>query len=1217
MNSLFDDVPDVAPSESNNFFSDVPDLGTQNVKARVYGPVVGEHHHDAMFGPNKNPLGETDVALSPDLLEVYPLGSQIKSNGKEYTVADVSYVKPGHPNINTIEFRDNPTPPERVTISPISGSEMRNRIGEFPKVAGEVTGEAATEAGAKRVPNVGMFGDVPSVNRERPSGTPSLKNSMFSDIPNAGAKIDESPTPTVTPDEEPISPTPTGTATPTDTPPPQVGPTPMPPPHVATGGVTLPQVPIPQQASVENNLIPTPLPAPQVPQEPDIMTKALRAGERYVGEMIPPIPGSFQQGLLQGAGLDPSDPFSLVGTLVPPVKPMISEAFHALHRIQQIQEAEQSPPWSQPRFDAGIGTVLDLMNLAAVGGGFKTGMRSAEKPQPRVQAPISTHEIPGVQFEQSRGEHSTGIKPVSEKIVAAGIRDKNTGEIWTGPSHPSIVGDIPNVESRTLDRGGFVTDAGRYITDQKEIDRLSGKKGATAQKIFGQFLSPEEVAATKSASTGVRPVPPATPPPIPPQPPSQPPPVPKGYEKPNPVRGSGPFFRSYRVDKRLGELMDGIGAAPEHGAILAETKYRNLTDGLSTAQSTDLFRYLTSERLKTVNKNHPQILDGLEEIRIERDPAIAKALKYYESDIKPEIESWRKRAGLSEKAAAGKSPIFISLIPKTDVLLGENPAVGKVSRMSRTTRFAKAASGLAQEYSVNGADILRESYTESIRKALTRELYDTAERKGVAQPSRQFMPDPANGENAGKWVSVVKDTDLPNALQTDLAQIVKNTAAPEGAEKWLRDYQKFATGIALTANPAELMNHMRRQLNLVAAKPPIGQGLIARLEWLVPYFGPKIGTAKRALMRNASSPEFQKTLTDLTAAGGGSTRAFYERYHVNAPGIKEAQAWSNDLLFGIPKGKGAKGFDLRMRVALEDIRKAAEPALANDPQRMRENANQIGEYGSQVSWPIKALRTLNPYAATTLRMRVTELKTALGLHGFQGGNVPTRVLHWAETQLRGTGGTIIMLATANKLLSGHWPWENEKGHEFDIDMGIHDKDGKPIHLKLRAVAPELSRPIDSLSIPNVLRERGAKHPQYGSAALTGPANQVASMVTSPGLNLGLAAGPQVAPYFLREPGEQGMELMKTGRLSAKERKAGKSAELRRAQSILSTINPLGELFGPNYRVEVPGALGYLEEPIPGIRPFGTIFSTSYEKKSHDTGGLFDAVPPAPPPPPPP
>jgi hypothetical protein len=226
-------------------------------------------------------------------------------------------------------------------------------------------------------------------------------------------------------------------------------------------------------------------------------------------------------------------------------------------------------------------------------------------------------------------------------------------------------------------------------------------------------------------------------------------------------------------------------------------------------------------------------------------------------------------------------------------------------------------------------------------------------------------------------------------------------------------------------------------------------------------------------------------------------------------------------------------------------------------------------------------------------------------------------LHWAETQLRGTGGTIIMLATANKLLSGHWPWENEKGHEFDIDMGIHDKDGKPIHLKLRAVAPELSRPVDSLSIPNVLRERGAKHPQYGSAALTGPANQVASMLTSPGLNLGLAAGPQVAPYFLREPGEQGMELMKTGRLSAKERKAGKSAELRRAQSILSTINPLGELFGTNYRVEVPGALGYLEEPIPGIRPFGTIFSTSYEKKSHDTGGLFDSVPPAPPPPPPP
>jgi hypothetical protein len=96
-----------------------------------------------------------------------------------------------------------------------------------------------------------------------------------------------------------------------------------------------------------------------------------------------------------------------------------------------------------------------------------------------------------------------------------------------------------------------------------------------------------------------------------------------------------------------------------------------------------------------------------------------------------------------------------------------------------------------------------------------------------------------------------------------------------------------------------------------------------------------------------------------------------------------------------------------------------------------------------------------------------------------------------------------------------------------------------------------------------------------------------------------------------------MELMKTGRLSAKERAAGKSAELRRLQSVASTLNPFGEIFGPQYHVEVPGALGYLEEPVPGIKPFGRIFSTSYEKKGHGDGGIFDSVPPAPPPPPPP
>ena len=51
------------------------------------------------------------------------------------------------------------------------------------------------------------------------------------------------------------------------------------------------------------------------------------------------------------------------------------------------------------------------------------------------------------------------------------------------------------------------------------------------------------------------------------------------------------------------------------------------------------------------------------------------------------------------------------------------------------------------------------------------------------------------------------------------------------------------------------------------------------------------------------------------------------------------------MLFGIPEGRGVKGWDLRMRVQLEKIRRSVEGNT--DPQRIREFANQIGQYTSK------------------------------------------------------------------------------------------------------------------------------------------------------------------------------------------------------------------------------------------------------------------------------
>lgn len=102
----------------------VPDA--QVLGALNYGPVVGEHHHDAMFGPMGNPLDWYDVAVSPDT--GLQLGDVIKARGKHYTVADWSYHEPGVPTSGKIEFRDAPAD-GKIIVERV-GRKKLSRTGE-------------------------------------------------------------------------------------------------------------------------------------------------------------------------------------------------------------------------------------------------------------------------------------------------------------------------------------------------------------------------------------------------------------------------------------------------------------------------------------------------------------------------------------------------------------------------------------------------------------------------------------------------------------------------------------------------------------------------------------------------------------------------------------------------------------------------------------------------------------------------------------------------------------------------------------------------------------------------------------------------------------------------------------------------------------------------------------------------------------------------------
>jgi hypothetical protein len=92
------------------------------VRAMAYGPSQGEYYHDAMYGP-LGKLQPGDVAISPNLLSKYPLGSHAviyPEKGEPFVgrVADYSYVSPGKPTRNAIEIW-NGQDLGKVAIAPV------------------------------------------------------------------------------------------------------------------------------------------------------------------------------------------------------------------------------------------------------------------------------------------------------------------------------------------------------------------------------------------------------------------------------------------------------------------------------------------------------------------------------------------------------------------------------------------------------------------------------------------------------------------------------------------------------------------------------------------------------------------------------------------------------------------------------------------------------------------------------------------------------------------------------------------------------------------------------------------------------------------------------------------------------------------------------------------------------------------------------------------
>lgn len=573
------------------------------------------------------------------------------------------------------------------------------------------------------------------------------------------------------------------------------------------------------------------------------------------------------------------------------------------------------------------------------------------------------------------------------------------------------------------------------------------------------------------------------------------------------VSHGGRYRQSYEFDKGLGDDVNRVAGSSNAGKVYGLLADRDIARALPTQDLKDRFDKLTiSLNLHASGAGtHPQAMSVADTHRELSDPHILAAALVWKqhadtlggirADATPGMSGLHiigdlfrtLRARTFEGGNAAPEPINIGT-PAT--------VVGKYK--IKPSQFARQRKGTAEEYRTGIDDYFSQMFSESMRKANLRSLYNnlqnTRDSAGnpIAVPPNRYGAGPATisyikpGSTAPKEYDAVpvefeisdrpgeraakSKLYVPKEMAGDINDVLASNQMLPRLNEGLRGFQKIIVGTQLLA-PQDMLRHVWRVTSIVSHVPDAKASPLRRVvEALAPTGGilPKWSRLYDIGNNDMSTPENQQIYKQLADANADSNRAFSDYMTNTIPGISKAQHFVHDFLFSAPEGKGLTGFDIRARVFMEKMRRAVEGN--EDPKRMRDFANQLGQYTAKPDTMVEMARVLNPYAATSLGMRPAEVRHLIGDPGFDTSTMTAqqRLALKSETLFRGSiqfFGTYLLL---NKALSGHYPWQNAAGHNLEIDTGQKDKDGAIVYVK--PDIPGLGDP----ALTRGLRETGAK-----------------------------------------------------------------------------------------------------------------------------------------------
>lgn len=455
------------------------------------------------------------------------------------------------------------------------------------------------------------------------------------------------------------------------------------------------------------------------------------------------------------------------------------------------------------------------------------------------------------------------------------------------------------------------------------------------------------------------------------------------------------------------------------------------------------------------NFNPQLLLEPGERDFLLSNPKIAEAYKKHATVVAPKLEEMRKKMGVSLRKT-GEGEAHLSMVRANDPEVSSKRA--RITRKGprrgysglKPSAYAGRATGSGESYLLDykesiaqqlGADLRNHARNEIIK------LIDTQSRTGGW--AKEIVGD---GSDASDWSAIVNGKAVPTVIRTfgdrrfsipealDNALTDLETRQEMGNLKLgLRKVGGFVTGVTLAA-PIETTSHGWRVFSQLSRIPAFGESGARNIVESIPFLR-SLSVGQRLFEMNLDS-KYTKDLIDGLARHGAIPARAYQDYTswvqsipvVGKPVDKAFDVY-RELVFG------PRGLDIRARVL------AAQSYAALHPDatwaELSDFVNQFGLYTRGLQGDVTRFlkdTNLSPFAAFKLSAIPAEIRSLGGSAGM-GGDAKARGMQI----LRSTLAALVTFAFINKMVSGHWPWENQIGHEFDLDLG-KKQNGKPIYI---------------------------------------------------------------------------------------------------------------------------------------------------------------------------